>query len=98
MTLEQMAADLAAVIVARRDVRAHPSQSALRRALRGGMEAAGKPVLVVSGIRFSLGKGPIWGYEGLPLCARVEDVAMWRATEPKKKGRAKPRPVVKMPD
>ena len=72
-------ADLATLILARGDVRAHPSQADLRRKLRGAMEAEAKPLLVMYGFRFSLGNGALFSYQGLPLCVRVEDVDKWRA-------------------
>lgn len=78
-TLAEGFADLATLILARRDVRAHPSQADLRRKLRGAMEAEAKPLLVMYGFRFSLGNGALWSYQGLPLCVRVEDVDKWRA-------------------
>ena len=72
-------ADLATLILARGDVRAHPSQADLRRKLRSAMEAEAKPLLVMYGFRFSLGNGALFSYQGLPLCVRVEDVGQWRA-------------------
>ncbi len=78
-TLAEGFADLATLILARGDVRAHPSQADLRRKLRGAMEAEAKPLLVMYGFRFSLGNGALWSYQGLPLCVRVEDVDKWRA-------------------
>lgn len=78
-TLAEGFADLATLILARGDVRAHPSQADLRRKLRGAMEAEAKPLLVMYGFRFSLGNGALFSYQGLPLCVRVEDVDKWRA-------------------
>lgn len=76
-------ADLATLILARGDVRAHPSQADLRRKLRGAMEAEAKPLLVMYGFRFSLGAGALFSYQGLPLCVRVEDVDRWNAMKAK---------------
>jgi hypothetical protein len=82
-------ADLATLILARGDVRAHPSQADLRRKLRGAMEAEARPVVTAFGFRFSLGNGALWSYQGLPLCVRVEDVDKWRAmtAKPRRKSR-----------
>ena len=77
--ISRACADLATLILARGDVRAHPSQADLRRKLRGAMEAEAKPLLVMYGFRFSLGSGALFSYQGLPLCVRVEDVDKWRA-------------------
>ena len=85
--IERACADLATLILARGDVRAHPSQADLRRRLRGAMDAAGQPSLVMYGFRFSLGSGALFSYQGLPLCVRVEDVAMWRTMAKRKKKR-----------
>lgn len=74
-------ADLATLILARGDVRTHPRQAILRRQLRATMETERRPVVLASGFRFALGKGPVWGFEGLPLCVSVVDVEMWRAAE-----------------
>jgi hypothetical protein len=88
-TLAEGFADLATLILARGDVRAHPSQADLRRKLRGAMEAEAKPLLVMYGFRFSLGNGALFSYQGLPLCVRVEDVDKWRAmtAKPRRKSR-----------
>lgn len=77
--IEEWLADLATLILARGDVRAHSSQGALRRKIREAMEAAARPVVLAYGFRFALGRGPAWGFEGLPLCVSVTDVEMWRA-------------------
>jgi hypothetical protein len=83
-------ADLATLILARGDVRTHPRQAILRRQLRATMETERRPVVLASGFRFALGKGPVWGFEGLPLCVSVVDVEMWRAAEAaRKKARRK---------
>ncbi len=84
-TIEDLAADLARRILARGDVRVHPSQAAVRRQLRAAMESQARPVVRAAGFRFSLGNGPIWGFEGLPLCVRVEDVKMWQAAAAERK-------------
>ena len=91
-TIEDLTADLARRILARGDVRVHPSQVAVRRQLRAAMESQAKPVVQAAGFRFSLGSGPVWGFEGLPLCVRVEDVQMWQAAAvERKKARRKQR-------
>lgn len=83
--IEEWLADLATLILARGDVRAHSSQAALRRKIREAMEAAERPVVLAYGFRFALGRGPVWGFEGLPLCVSVVDVEMWRASEASRK-------------
>lgn len=88
-TIEDLTADLARRILARGDVRVHPSQVAVRRQLRAAMESQARPVVRASGFRFSLGKGPIWGFEGLPLCVCVEDVQMWQAAAVERKNARK---------
>ncbi len=81
---------LAAAILARGDVRTHPSTTLLRRTLRGLMEAQQRPVYEAHGFRFSLGKGPVWGFEGLPLCIMVTDIGQWHAAAAaRKKNRRK---------
>ena len=80
-------ADLATLILARGDVRAHPTQADLRRKIRSAMEAEAKPLLVMYGFRFSLGNGALFSYQGLPLCVRVEDVEKWNAMKAKPKRR-----------
>lgn len=77
--ISRACADLATLILARGDVRAHPSQADLRRKLRSAMEAEARPVVTAFGFRFSLGNGALFSYQGLPLCVRVEDVDKWRA-------------------
>lgn len=83
--IEEWLADLATLILARGDVRAHPSQAALRRKIREAMEAAARPVVLAYGFRFALGRGPVWGFEGLPLCVSVTDIEMWRASKASRK-------------
>lgn len=83
--LAEAAAALAGAILVRGDVRTHPSTTLLRRTLRGLMEGAQRPVYEAAGFRFSLGKGPVWGFEGLPLCVMVTDVEQWRAAEAARK-------------
>lgn len=83
--LAEAAAALAGAILARGDVRTHPSTTLLRRTLRGLMEGERRPVYEAAGFRFLLGKGPVWGFEGLPLCVVVTDVEQWRAAEAARK-------------
>mgnify|MGYP003558279978 FL=1 len=89
-SLPDATAALATSILARGDVRVHPSQVTLRRVIRAAMEDEQKPVYNAHGFRFSLGKGPVWGFEGLPLCVMVTDIGQWHAAAAaRKKNRRK---------
>lgn len=88
-TIADLAQALAAAILARGDVRAHPAQANLRRTLRGLMEAEERSAFEAHGFRFSLGRGPAWGYEGLPLWIVVTDIDQWRVATANRKRKAR---------